>query len=438
MMSMLRTSTIRPLLIASLAALVTACSVNPVTGERELSLISEAQEIRIGEQNYQVLLQSQGGPYRVDPAVERYVAEVGQRLAAVSDRPDLPYEFTVVNDATPNAWALPAGKIGINRGLLLDLDSEAELAAVLGHEIVHAAARHSAQQMQRSILLQAGVAAVAAAASDEPYAPLAAGGAAVGATLLTQSYSREAELEADRYGMRYLKAAGYDPEAAVTLQQTFVELSKARNPNWLEGLFASHPPSQARVEANRRIARELGPGGERYRERYQRMIAALRKDEPAYEGYQKGVHALTEEDYAAARRQAEQALAIQPKEALFHILKGEALHRQGELAAAAASFERAITYNPDYFNAYLGAGRTLLSLGQSRRARDYLARSVDLLPTAAGYLYLGDAAIAEGEREAAVAYWQQAASSDSPAGQAARARLNELGAGPPEGAGTSR
>jgi tetratricopeptide (TPR) repeat protein len=231
--------------------------------------------------------------------------------------------------------------------------------------------------------------------------------------------------------MRYLKAAGYDPEAAVSLQQTFVKLSEGRNPSWLEGLFASHPPSQARVEANRRIARELGPGGERYRQRYQRMIAGLRQDEPAYEAYQEGARALAKEDYAAARQQAERALAIEPKEALFHILKGEALRRQGELSAAAASYQRAIADNPRYFQSYLGAGITLQSLGQASRARDYLARSIEILPTAEGYLYLGDAAMSEGDRQAAIAHWQQAAGSESPAGQAARARLNEIGAGTP-------
>ena len=124
-----------------LAALVAGCAVNPVTGRNELSLFDETQEINLGTNQYGPTQQSQGGPYTADPELSEYVSKVGQRLARVSDR-SLPYEFIIIDDSTPNAWALPGGKIGINRGLLVRLNSEAELAAVLSHEIVHAAARH--------------------------------------------------------------------------------------------------------------------------------------------------------------------------------------------------------------------------------------------------------------------------------------------------------
>jgi predicted Zn-dependent protease len=110
----------------------------------------------------------QGGDYSLDPALTAYVAGVGQKLAAVSDRA-LPYEFVVLNSSVPNAWALPGGKIAVNRGLLMELQSEAELAAVLGHEIVHAAARHGALAMQRGILLQTAVLATQVAAQRSSY-----------------------------------------------------------------------------------------------------------------------------------------------------------------------------------------------------------------------------------------------------------------------------
>jgi len=148
---------IRRLLLLVSCALIAACSVNPVTGERELSMVSAAQEVAIGEQNYKSYQQQQGGQYVVDPALNRYINSVGQKLAAKSPRTGLPYEFVVLNDSTPNAWALPGGKIAINRGLLVQLEDEAQLAAVLGHEIVHAAARHTAQRMTRSSALQVGM-----------------------------------------------------------------------------------------------------------------------------------------------------------------------------------------------------------------------------------------------------------------------------------------
>ena len=119
-------------------------------------MMSPSDDLQIGSQNYQPMLQAQGGAYDVDPALIEYVRGVGMKLAAYSEV-DLPYEFTVLNSSVPNAWALPGGKIAINRGLLTEIRSEAELAAVLGHEIVHAAARHSAQQMSRgSIVARAG------------------------------------------------------------------------------------------------------------------------------------------------------------------------------------------------------------------------------------------------------------------------------------------
>ena len=122
------------------------CATNPVTGRSELNIISESWELKTGKQHYLPMRQSQGGDYVADPKVQDYVRQVGNKLAAVSDR-KLPYEFSVVNDSSANAWALPGGKIAIHRGLLTELKSEAELAAVLGHEIVHAAAKHGAKSM---------------------------------------------------------------------------------------------------------------------------------------------------------------------------------------------------------------------------------------------------------------------------------------------------
>ena len=203
------------------------CSVNPVTGDREIILVSSSDELQMGEQNYVPMQQSQGGEYDVDPDLTAYVNGVGNKLAAVSDNP-LPYEFVVLNNSVPNAWALPGGKIAINRGLLTELGSEAELAAVLGHEIVHAAARHSAQQQTRSMWMQGLVVATAVVTSDSDYGNMAVGGVGAAAQMATMKYGRSAELESDKYGMRYMSKVGYDPQGAVALQETFVRLSACR------------------------------------------------------------------------------------------------------------------------------------------------------------------------------------------------------------------
>ena len=264
---------LRTCLWMALALVLGGCGVNPVTGKQEIQFVSEAQEVQMGEQYYAPTRQSEGGDFTVMPELTQYVNGVGQKLAAVADR-KLPYEFTVLNSSVPNAWALPGGKIAVNRGLLTELQNEAELAAVLGHEIVHAAARHGAKAQERGTLLQVGMAAAQIGAAiggvDQSVANMAIQGAGVGAQMIQQKYSREQELESDRYGMRYMKAAGYDPWGAVTLQETFVRLSESgpRRKGWLEGLFASHPPSAERVAQNRIAAAELGRGGELGAERY--------------------------------------------------------------------------------------------------------------------------------------------------------------------------
>jgi predicted Zn-dependent protease len=285
----------RPALLLALGLALGACATNPVTHKQELSFVSEAQEISMGTQQYQANQQSAGGKYVLDPALSAYVSEVGQKLVKLSDRPSLPFEFVVINDSVPNAWALPGGKLAINRGLLTELKSEAELAAVLGHEIVHAAARHGARSVEQGTLLAAGAAIIGALTADKRNADLIEFATQGGAALLSLRYGREHELEADHYGIDYMVRAGYDPQAAVELQETFVRLSGNKSPNWLAGLFATHPPSQERVEANR--ARAVGMPGKRFRgeEIYRQKIAGLLRTRSAYLAHDEGRKLLEKE-----------------------------------------------------------------------------------------------------------------------------------------------
>lgn len=422
----------RFLTAALCAAALVACGINPVTGEREIQFVSEAQELKIGEQHYAPTRQAQGGDFTVLPELTDYVSEVGQRLAAVADRP-LPYEFVVLNSSVPNAWALPGGKIAINRGLLVELDNEAELAAVLGHEIVHAAARHGAKAQERGTLIQAGLAigmvGAAIGGVNQDLAALTLQGAGLGSQLIQQTYGRGQELESDEYGMNYMKAAGYDPWGAVTLQETFVRLSEEggrAEQSWLEGLFASHPPSAARVAANRQHAERLGPGGELGAERYQQRLAALREIEPAYETFDQAMAAASDDDYDKARRLTGEAIEQVPQEGRFHQLLGGIALSQSEPEEAVGHYRRAIELSPDYFGSYLGAGVAALRLDDTQQARQWLERSAELLPTAPAAYYLGRIARDQGDTEAATRYFQAAAGSRSDVGEAAGAELARL------------
>jgi predicted Zn-dependent protease len=396
------------------------CVINPVTGDRELALVSADQEIAIGEQQYEPSQQMQGGEYSLDTQLTAYVAGVGQRLAAVSDR-QLPYEFVVLNSSVPNAWALPGGKIAVNRGLLTELENEAELAAVLGHEIVHAAARHGALAMQRGLLLQGALLATQVAAQRSDYGGLTVGAASLGAQLLTMRNSREAELESDLYGMRYMAEAGYDPTAAVSLQETFVRLSEEGGGRGgrLAALFASHPPSEERVEKNRETAAMLGASGDLGRERYQTATALLRERGPAYEAYDEGRAALADDRPAEAERAAQEALRLLPAEANIHALLGDIDLQQRRYDEAARHYEDAIERDESFFYYHLQHGLAQRQMRDWEGARSALETSVRLLPTAEAIYTLGTLAERRGDRQTALEYYTQAASSQSPAGQAA-------------------
>lgn len=395
--------------------LLAGCAVNPVTGRRELHLVPEAGEISIGNKQYIPGRQMQGGDYVIDAELADYVNSVGKRLTKVSDR-RLPYEFVVLNNSVPNAWALPGGKIAINRGLLIELDSEAELAAVMAHEIVHAAARHGAQTIERGLMLQGAMLAAGMALEGQQYADYMVGGAQLAATLIHSKYGRDAELEADYYGMTYMARAGYNPMAAVRLQETFVRLSENRRPNWLAGLFASHPPSAERVEANRQTAATLGSGGITGKAVYQQKIARLRDTKTAYLAYEDGRKALRKHNYQAAMEAAQKAITIEPKEGLFYALRGDTFLEQNNYNNALSGFTRAIDQPGDYYYFFLRRGLVLERLNRYSEAGVDLGKSVELLPTAIAYNSLGNIAMRRGDTMKAKEYFRVAASSDSDAG----------------------
>lgn len=407
--------------------LLVGCTVNPVTGVSEFRLISPQQEVSIGTQNYLPTQQSQGGRYVVDPDLTRYVNEVGQRLAAVSDRPNLPYEFVVLNNDVPNAWALPGGKIAINRGLLLHLEDESQLAAVLAHEVVHAAASHSANQLTRSTLLGLGTQVAAGAARNSDYGALIALGTSLSASAWQARYGRQHELDADRYGMTYMARAGYDPQGAVELQETFVKLSGGQRADFISGLFASHPPSQERVNANRAHARTLN-GTTRNREGYQRAIAQIRKDAEAYEFNQQAVAAVQRGKLDEALTLVDKAIAIQPKEAHFWETKAHILRSNKREREAMAAFDRAIALNPEYFSPYLGRAVLHGADKNWRAAEQDLLSSQQWLNTAISNYLLGEVKLGMGQTAAAVEYFKVAAASGGEIGAAAMQQLQRLGA----------
>lgn len=401
------------------------CATNPVTGKSELVLVSDAQERQIGEQQYGPSRQMQGGDYIVDTDLVRYVQTVGNRLAEKSDR-QLAYEFNILNSSIPNAWALPGGKIAINRGLLLEMNTEAELAAVLGHELVHSAARHGAKGMERGMLLQGAVLASAVATRKSDYSSYAVGAASIAAQLINQKYGRGAELESDHYGMVYMSRAGYNPQGAVDLQKTFLRLSQGGSQNWLTGLFASHPPSQERVTKNEETLTELEQGGKIGRDEYQSAIARLKATKPAYETHDKGRKALSEGNPKKALQLARKAIRIEPEEALFYGLMGDADYVSKNYQQAVGHYTKALQRNDNYFKYYLGRGESYRKLKRLDLAESDLKVSAQLLPTADAMAGLGQIAENRGQIDQAISLYESAVASDTPAGRNSAERLVHL------------
>lgn len=421
---------LRFILLTTLLSLsLSGCGTNPVTKKREIQFVSEAKEIAIGQQNYSPARQSQGGDYIIDPELTAYVKSVGDKLAAVSDR-KLPYEYVVLNDSVPNAWAMPGGKIAFNRGLLYELNSEAELAAVMGHEMIHAAARHGAKSMERGIFMQGAMIAVGIGAQNTDYANLIVGGAQLGAQLTMSKYGRDAESESDLYGMQYMKKAGYDPAAAVTLQETFVRLSADRKTNWLEGLFASHPPSPERVAANKITLAKLGTGGEWGKEIYTQKTAKLKATQSAYKAYDEAVKALSgkegEKNIEKAKTLVKQAIAGEPREARFQELLGDIALTEKKPQEALGFYDKAIKMQPDYFKPHIQSGIALFNMGKKTEAEPFLKRANELLPTAPAHALLGQIAEERGQADLALQHYQVAAGSNSDIGKEATARAVRL------------
>ncbi len=227
-----------------LAVLVTAtaaCATNPVTGKRQMSLLSEVEELAIGQQQ-DAEIRREMGVYN-DPALQAYVTEIGQELARASHRPNLPWTFTVVDSPAINAFALPGGYVYITRGILAYLDDESELAGVLGHEIGHVTARHAAQAYTRQAQASLGLTILSIfVPSTRPFTDLGATGLGV----LFLKHGRDAELEADRLGVEYESSAGWDPAGVPRFLSTLARvdaLSEDGVPNWL----STHPDPGSRV-----------------------------------------------------------------------------------------------------------------------------------------------------------------------------------------------
>jgi predicted Zn-dependent protease len=205
----------RLLMLALIVVTVTGCSVNPVTGKRQLNFYSEEDEVAMGAEA-DPAIKSQYGELD-DPEIQAYVKEIGARMVPVSHRPNLDFHFTVLDDPIVNAFALPGGYCYVTRGILGYLNSEAALAGVMGHEVGHVTAQHGVTKMSGQSMLGLGLAVGSAVAADIPFVNEIAG---TSAQLLFLKYGRDDERQSDELGVQYATAIGYDTHEMAEFFQT--------------------------------------------------------------------------------------------------------------------------------------------------------------------------------------------------------------------------
>ncbi len=381
-----RTLTRRDFLwLSSMAAAgyVFGCATDPVTGKKQLMLVSEDTEVQIDQQYSPMQISSDYGTVQ-DSQLNSYVSQVGNKMAAKSHRAHMPYSFRVVNATYVNAYAFPGGTIAATRGIMLSLENEAELAALLGHELGHVNARHSAEQMSKGMLTQAFVGGVAVLAGTQSavLGDLAGQLGQIGAGALLASYSRDNEREADALGMKYMVGAGYGSEGFVGLMDMLNSMSKHKSTS-VDLLFATHPMSQERYDTAVQMANtqyQSALKGPLNRERYMDQTARLRAQKGVIEEIEKGQGQLAKRQYDAASAHFQRALKQAPNDYVALCMMSKTKLIQKEYAAGRQYAEMAQKAYPREAQAYHLSGFAKLQLKDFEGAYEEFNTYDRLLP----------------------------------------------------------
>ncbi len=375
----------------SVAGLAAGCATNPVTGRSQLMLVSEDSEIQLDKQNSPHQFSADYGVLQ-DRELNRYIHQTGKKLADLSHRPHMPYSFQGVNATYINAYAFPGGSIAATRGILLTLDSEAELAALLGHELGHVNARHTAQQMSKGMLTQAlvGGVAVYAGTQSSMLGDLTSTLGSIAAGALLASYSRDNEREADALGMAYMVKNGYSSEGFVGLMDMLNNLSKHK-PSTAELLFSTHPMGSERYQTALESARTQYRYAQKYplhRERYMDQTARLRAIKGAIEAMQQGEALLQQKKPDAAEGHFKKALKQAPEDYAALMMMSKCLAAQKKLNEARPFAEKAQQVYPDEAQGHYMSGLLKLQTKAFDGAHQDFERYDKLLPGNPAILFL--------------------------------------------------
>lgn len=371
------------------AATLSGCATSPVGGGSILVGMDEDEEKAVDKQVAPQQFSQDLGAVQ-DDAVNRYVASVGHRLDANTHRPQMPYGYRVLNANYVNAYTFPGGSVGVTRGILVTLDNEAELAALLGHELGHVNARHAAQRQGKAMVAQAAAAGINIAGSVAGVGGLTELGTKLGASVLLASYSRDNEREADALGQEYMVRSGYPANGMVELQQMLVAEEKEA-PGMLQTMFSTHPMSSERRDTAREMAQGKYAASNKRdagRERYMDSVASMRRIKPTIVACQQGESAMAGKQYAKAEESFAAALKATPRDYAANYRMAECLQAQNRAQDAQRYAEAATQIYPQEAQAHKLLG--VIALGQKNPAQAFesLDRYDRMLPGDAGVGFL--------------------------------------------------
>ncbi len=356
------------LIIVSLAFLVlVSCATNPVTGQTELMLVSEQQELKLGNQAGPSVNWEFGGEYH-DTALHSYLDKIVKRIWTNSERPHLPVTFHIQNSSIPNAFALP-GYVAITRGLLSDMENEAQFAAVMGHEVGHVMARHTAQRMSRGMLQQLGMAVGSVALQGTAGGDALMQLGAVGSSLFLLKYDRGQEIQADRLGVKYMARLGYDPFEAISAHKALEKSvtgymkrqgTSKKEDTFMSRLLSTHPRQEIRISEIQAMINELPPniarGGGKFSTIFQTATERIRRTNQDYFIYDEALALYQKKNFTKAEVTIRKAIAQNNSQAAFHSLLGFVMLQQKQYNEAGASYKKSLSINPDYQPAIYGTG----------------------------------------------------------------------------------
>jgi len=407
------------LYLALTIIMLASCAINPVTGERELMLVSENQEMQLGMSATPSANWEFGGHYR-DPALEAYLLPIIQRLWAASERSHLPFKFYIQNSSIPNAFALP-GYVAITRGLLSDMKNEAQFAAVMGHEIGHVMARHTAQRLSRIQLQQLGLAIGASALEGTNGGNTLLTLGSIGSSLLLLKYDRSQELQADRLGVKYMSAIGYDPYEALSAHEVLEHSVEAylsrlgRSPQedtLISELLSTHPRKEVRLSEIQSMIAMLPPyrinGDGKFGNTFMDKTREIRTVNGYYEPYDRAEFYYKEGKFREAEESVRKALEMSSTQAPFHNLLGFIMLQQKNYPEAEKSFSAALSIDPEYQPAMYGFGFLRLYEGNYERAIRAFGDSLKLYPDhAPSHFGIGKSYFKSGQYANAIPYLEK-------------------------------